>query len=250
MRAYRSAIFVIPRVGAPARLLTTRRYNDSSPAWSPDHRRIAFVRSLSPESGYQIWIMNADGRNARQLTRGRVDGAPDWSPDGRWIAYRSGGDIYLLSPDGSRRRNVTRNPAGIGATNPSWSADGRRIAFQRSAKPVGTGVYSIGIDGRGLKRLARDGYDPDWSPDGRGIVYVQRVPFSDAGWQLHTMGPNGGAKRRITRDGGNESPHFSPDGTWIAAVRNEQVTVMRADGIGVKQLTKRRAGFTIDALAW
>ena len=250
MRAYRSAIYVIPRVGAPARQLTARRYDDSQPAWSPDRRRIAFVRSLSPATGYQVWVMSADGSNARRLTRGRIDGAPDWSPDSRWIAYRGGGDVYVIHPDGSGRRNVTRNPAGIGAGDPSWSADARRIAFKRSAKPVGTGIYSIGVDGRGLKRLARDGYDPDWSPDGRRIVFMYRAPFTNAGWQLHTMGPNGGAKRRITRGGDNVAPHFSPDGRWIAVARNEQVTVMRANGTGIKQLTKRRAGFVIDGIAW
>lgn len=246
--AYRSAIYLVPRVGAPARRLTDGRFDDSQPAWSPDRRRIAFVRTTRA-MGSQVWIMDRSGRAARRLTRGPVDGGPDWSADGRWIAYRSGNDVYVIRPNGTGRRNVTRNASGVGATDPTWSADGRRLAFKRSATPVGTGVYSIGVDGKRLRRLARDGYEPDWSPDGR-IAYVRRVPSPEAGWQLYTMGPSGGSKRRITRDGNHVSPHFSPDGRWIAVARNGQVTVLRADGSAVKQLTKRRAAFTVDGVAW
>ena len=253
---YNGAIFVVAHPGAPSRRLTDRTFDDSSPSWSPDRRRVAFVRSTSLARGFQIWVMNADGTGARQITRGRVDGAPAWSPDGRWIAFRGGtdrADVFVVRPDGTGRRNITRNPAGVGALDPTWSRDGTRIAFKRSATPAGTGVYSIGLDGHGLRRLARDGYEPDWSPDGRRIAYIRRDAATGPGWQVYAMRPNGGGKFRVSRGASWVSPTWSPDSRWLAAVRNDrgqQLSVMRADGTGIRALTTRRTGFAIDGIAW
>lgn len=252
MPAYRSTIYVVPRPGAPARRLTDRRFDDAAPSWSPDRRRIAFVRHVPP-LGFQIWVMGADGRSARRLTRGPVDGSPDWAPDGRSIAFRSGAEvanIHVIRPDGTGRRNVTRNERGVNAYDPTWSRDGRRLAFRRVATPVGSGIYSIGVDGTGLRRLARGGLDPDWAPSGHRIAYVARDRAGEPGWQVLTMGVNGGGKRLVTSGGSNVSPSWSPDSGWIAFSRNERVAIVRADGTGLRWLTQRRAGFTIDGLSW
>lgn len=251
---YNGAIYSVPATGGPSRRLTTGRFDDEKPAWSPDRRRIAFVRNVAPGAGYQVWVMNANGTGARRVTRGQVDTEPAWSPDGRWIAYRGGTrrfDIFVVHPDGSGRRNVTRNPAGIGALDPTWSRDGMRIAFQRAdSRAAETGVYSIGIDGRGIRRLARDGYAPDWSPDGRRIAYMRYIPLE--GFEIYTMGPFGGAKRRITRDERWDwvSPTWSPDSRRIAADRSGRLTVMRADGSVIRSLTVRRPRFTIVGISW
>jgi TolB protein len=250
---YNGAIFMIPRPGAASRRITSGRFDDSRPAWSPDRRRIAFARSRSPATGFQIWVMNADGTGARRITSGTVDTEPSWSPDGRWIAFRGGTgtfDVFVVRPDGSGLRNVTKNPYGIHALTPAWSRDGSRIAFQRVASGPGTGIYSVGVDGRGLRRLARDGYQPDWSPDGRRIVYIHRDPAAGPGCQIYAMGPNGGGKRRVTRRDSWGSPTWSPDSRWLVAIRNDRLTLMRADGSGVRPLTTRRVGFLIDGISW
>jgi TolB protein len=253
---YNGAIFVIARPGAPSRRITDRRFDDSRPSWSPDRRRIAFVRSRTPATGLQIWVMNADGAGARQITRGRIGGGPAWSPDGRWLAFAGGEnrrDVFVVRPDGTGLRNVTRNPVGVAALGPTWSRDSTRIAFTRSATPVGTGVYSIGLDGRGLRRLARDGYGPNWSPDGHRIAYIRRDTATGPGWQVYTMGPNGGGKRRFTRGGSWVSPTWSPDSRRLAAVRDtsgEQLVVLRPNGTVATALTRPRRGFSIDGVDW
>ena len=256
---YNSAIFAVPRIGYPPRRITTRRFDDAQPAWSPDRTRIAFVRQgRRLGSGYQVWVMNADGSRARQITRGQVDVEPDWSPDGRSIVYRGNSpngrtfDLYVVRPDGSGRRNLTRNPNAVSVTDPSWAPDSRRIAFQRSYqdRPIGTGIYSIGVGGAGLRRLAGGGQEPAWSPDGRRIAFIRQPATEGESFQIYLIGSGGGGLRRLTRGGENVAPEWSPDGRRIAFVRNDQLTVMNADGSGIKQLTRKRRGFAVDGISW
>ena len=98
--------------------------NASSPAWSPNGRKIAYV---SPEDGfYQIYVMNADGKNRKRLTNNRahkkVDNRqPTWSPDGRTIAYvvfkyeddgRTIPKIHLMTADGQYLKQLSHGHNG------------------------------------------------------------------------------------------------------------------------------------------
>jgi TolB protein len=90
--------------------------------WSPDGRKIAFVRAFhrgTPVADYEIHVVNADGSGQRRLTRSPgADSRPVWSPDGRRIAFRSVRDgnpeIYVMNADGSGQRNLTRSPEADG----------------------------------------------------------------------------------------------------------------------------------------
>jgi TolB protein len=90
--------------------------------WSPDGSKIAFW--AGDDSSTQIYIIDANGKNLRQLTDGKgYHENPDWSLDGQWIVYWSDetGDreIYLIHPDGSGKINITNSPGAD--EGPEWS---------------------------------------------------------------------------------------------------------------------------------
>ena len=77
--------------GSGVTRLTVNDAVDSSPAWSPDGRRIAF--DSTRDGNFEIYVMNADGSGVTRLTNNDAwDWYPDWSPDGRRIAFDSNRD--------------------------------------------------------------------------------------------------------------------------------------------------------------
>jgi Tol biopolymer transport system component len=135
-------VWVMNPDGSGQRRLTRNGGRNFAPAWSPNGRRIAFERRLgrqqSPRScsgcgnalHFEVWVMNADGRQARVLARDAAQ-EPSWSPDGQKIAFKRqlgerepfGGrqsDIYVMNADGSGQRNLTQ-AAGNRESQPVWS---------------------------------------------------------------------------------------------------------------------------------
>ncbi|HEU4522969.1 MAG TPA: DPP IV N-terminal domain-containing protein, partial [Thermoanaerobaculia bacterium] len=110
----------------------------SSVRFSPDGRRIAYVlnRADLERSVYDsdVWLIDADGRNNVQLTRGsKSDHSPEWSPDGRSLAFLSDRDgttaLYVINAAGGEAARLTDSKTAIRAY--AWSPDGRSIAYTR-----------------------------------------------------------------------------------------------------------------------
>lgn len=160
--------------------LTNDPASDSDPQWSPDGTRIAFVRDL------QIWIMNADGTDQRQLTAGWtedfLDAWPVWSPDGTRIAFRrfigdSISEIWAISPGGGTPTNLM-NAASAGPF--AWSPDGSRMAFVTN-RDDNFEIYGMNADGSEQTNLTNNSLDdgssddgPVWFADGTRMLFVSR----------------------------------------------------------------------------
>ena len=144
---------------------------DRTPAWSPDGEWIAFS-SARGGSGSSIWVMRADGREARRLTieGDHDDYLPAWSPDGRQVAFQrndaGGSHVGLVTvADGAER--IVPWPAPAQA--PAWRPDGAALAIS-SLVDHEYDIWVVATDGTALVHVRRSGPDrhPAWIARERG----------------------------------------------------------------------------------
>jgi Tol biopolymer transport system component len=223
---------------------------DGLSSWRADGRKLVFLSNrrtaTNPEGDTEIFVMNANGSNQRQITFNALDEEfPAWSPDGRIVFARDldpivgqiDDDIFTTEADGTNQQNLTNSP-GIDDFEPSWSPTGRRIAFV-SDRDGDIDLYTMRPDGRGVRQLTFDGlgYEfPDWSPDGRLIAF-HSGPDLELGalHDVYTIRANGGDKTQLTFGAGFDGlPVWSPDGRQLAFTSfrddNDEIYTMRADG--------------------
>ncbi|MDQ3247335.1 MAG: amidohydrolase family protein [Pseudomonadota bacterium] len=196
-------IYVMPiGGGTPTRVAEGLSY-EQQPRWSPDGTRIAFVSDRA--GGDNIWIMNADGSNRRQLTKEdfRLLNQPSWSPDGRYIVAKKHfttarslgtGEVWLYHVDGGGGVLLVKRPdekfqKELG--EPTFAPDGKSVFFTRNITPGGTFQYAQDTN--------------------REVFAIERYELESGETHRVTAGP-GGAVR----------PTPSPDGKYLAFVRRER----------------------------
>ena len=229
-------ICVMTAAGAlVARISNDADHGGYFPSLSPDGTEVAF--SAQDTGGtWQIWVMNFNGSNLRQVTRNTFDASwPTWSPDGTRIAYGNAeaSDLRIVNADGTGDTHVIT--VGSGLVDPTWSADGLRIAF------ISDNVYSVKVDGTGLTQLTvkSDG-GAAWSPGGSQIAFSRDDGVTS---QIFVMNADGTGQVKLTSISGHATyPTWSPDGLRIGfsednGTDTNGIYVMNADGSGVTRLT-------------
>ncbi|HSJ57873.1 MAG TPA: hypothetical protein VLC95_11870 [Anaerolineae bacterium] len=188
--------------------------NGMDPVWSPDGTEVAFTRW---DGARGVWVVNADGTNARRVFDWNEARWPSWSPDG--------GEIVFARQHGGRMEAVEECFWGFCFTLPA-------------APEWHLGIVSTG-DGS-FREPATSPFSraPAWSPDGSRFVYSDEDG-------LHVQSVDGATSYAITDDSRDTSPAWSPDGTQVAFTRRQhdhlEVYVVDADGRNLKRLTVTRA---------
>jgi Tol biopolymer transport system component len=220
-----------PHVGSLSVHSFAREGADDSPSPSPDGSWLVFVSTRNSEEP-QLYRQPSTGSVVTQLTYGPSSHIqPRVSPDGREIAYAgndSGSwDIWIMPSAGGSCENLT-STRDLDEVHPAWYPSGEVLAF--SAYREKEERWWICAKSRGASGLSwiAPGLNPDWSPDGRRIVF-QRAKGRGRGeygiWTVEvTRDPSGlvagGAQSQIVSDPAWSAvePTFSPDGKRIAFV--------------------------------
>ena len=175
----------------------------------------------------QVFVMDADGSNQRQLTDSHVGvtimgSPPQWSPDGSRIAYwvslrASGVELFIVRLKDGVSTRVTHEPNDV--YEGGWASD-RSFVFSisnpKSSYPLL--ARSVDVETGGTKTIARDVSTPEVSPDGSQIAFDSYFRPEGEAW-LSLMDIDGTDRRKIQRVSSSGSfPRWSPDSSRFAYI--------------------------------
>lgn len=203
------------------------------PRACPDGRNIVFIwANHAASKKVNVWRADVDGSNPRQLTYGTTDVGPVCSQDGKWVYYENLDTSQLLQVpiDGGTPELVPGTALSgrlSAAPGLGLSSDGKLLAFFAASSdpemPVGKLVLvPLGAGPRPTAQFLdpdpRIQRDPQFTPDGKAVVYIVREKGTDNLW-LHPL--DGSRGRPITnfQADATQTYQFSPDGKSLGVMR-------------------------------
>ncbi len=184
-------IYTLPAEGGEAKLIRGGHAYEVQPRFSPDGKQICFTSDLG--GGDNIWIMNIDGSNAKQVTKEdfRLLNNPIWTPDGKYIIARKhftsgrslgAGEMWMYHITGGSGIQLTKRKNDQQDVNePCISPDGRYLYFSEDMYPGGYFQYNK---------------DPNSQ-----IYVIQRYDRQEGKLENYITGPGGAIRPQISRDG-------------------------------------------------
>lgn len=242
---------VAPGQSGGANQLTpgTGRYFDL--AWMPNGQ---LLYASDATGAADIWLMNADGTEAHQITAGAgLNWGPVSDPDGKYIAFhsnRSGSwQVWRADSDGSHAVQMTNGE--MGSNFPHFTQDGREILFQRTDRNGRTSIWKISEEGGEPKRLtsALTSHPVQSPKDGRIAAWYSRQEQKQD-WKLALFPAEGGDPIRVFESEFPVTPEsqiaWTPTGDAIAFLAEEggvfNLWLQPVNGESPKQFTSYRSG--------
>ncbi|MCI0389689.1 MAG: winged helix-turn-helix domain-containing protein [Acidobacteria bacterium] len=226
---------------------------DYYPAFSPDGKMLAFVRATRWSTD-DLYVMPVSGGEPRRLTFDNLTlTGLTWTPDSREIMFtsRRGGStrhLWRVAATGGTPERV--DTVGNDVLSPALSPKGNRLAYTQALDDVN--IWRIELDAAGRSQSQREliastfwDHGPDYSPDGRKIVFASGRSGSNGIWVCESDG----SKPRLLHACGpyvTGTPRWSPDGRWIVfdsrscatgADGNPDIYLISADGGQPRRLT-------------
>jgi dipeptidyl aminopeptidase/acylaminoacyl peptidase len=221
-------VWIVPLDGGTPHQITHDGSDNERPRWSPDSRRIAYISDRGGSS--QIWMMDPDGGNAKQVTSisTEADGVL-FSPDGKNLVFTSAVYPDCGGDDACNKRNLEADRAGKVKAHiytellyrhwTQWQGPRRSHLFVVPA--AGGTPKDLTPGNHDVPPFSLGGPDDyDIAPDGQEVCYSMNadpVPATSTNSDLYAVSIEGGAPRKITTNpGADSSPHYSPDGKYLA----------------------------------
>jgi serine/threonine protein kinase len=200
------------------------------PRSCPDGRYIVFVwANHAANKKVNIWRVNTDGSNPKQLTYGATDVAPVCSHDGVWVYYVNLDTLQLFRvPIGGGTPEVVQGAEGLfTSTGPALSSEGKRLVFlatSNDSKTPAAKLVLVPLDAGPKAQVqfldpdSRIAKPPQFTPDGKALMYVVREKGTDNLW-LHPL--DGSSGHQITNFHGDliQTFQFSLDGKTLGVMR-------------------------------
>ena len=243
--------------------LTNFEGNETSPQWSPDGQRIAYVKNAGKE-GAEIYVLWLDSGRSARITH--VEGSPShlrWSPTGTHIAF-------AMTAKTAAPLLVKRPSAPEGA---KW-ADKPRVTDRLYHERDGSGyvepgfshVYVVPAEGGTPRQVSEGNFHhrkPEWRSDGRALTITgnrsENWQYDFRNSEVYTIDlVSGDIAPLTTISGPDDSPLPSPDGQWVAwlgssdkrqAYQVTRLRIAKPDGSAMKELVVN-LDRSIDAIHW
>jgi dipeptidyl aminopeptidase/acylaminoacyl peptidase len=224
-----SNLWVVNVDGSEHRPLTTGTYGDSSPRWSPDGTRLAFVSDREGKSQLYVRWMDS-GQTAKLTDLENPPGGISWSPDGKQIAFTS-----LVSATPVKIASLPAAPEGAKwADTPKVYEDLiYRFNGPGYLKPGYSQIFVVSSEGGAPRQLTTGNFPHGpgvgdfggsyavWAPDGKFLIVAMNgttnYEYEPLHTELYELNVANSALKQLThRNGPNQSPDVSPDGKLIA----------------------------------
>lgn len=234
-----SNIWAIPEhgglFGGPAKPIpiTNGPLDYRAPILERGGRRTFFI-GLNTES--ELLSYDAAGQIFVPYTSGlSVARRVDFSRDGQWVAWIRQDDdsLWRSRRDGEGRLQLTGRPMQVFTMH--WSPDGRQLVMMARQPGKPWKIYTMDADGGHLQEVLdeqRSEADPDWSPDGRTLVFGRLPDLMAEAEQPKAIYTVDLATKKMTKLPGSDglfSPRWSADGKYIAALSIDQKKLMLFD---------------------